>query len=73
MGPITYDDLAILMTRCVGNSACYGKSYHATDDTLWPEYNHWRCRRFATTGDLDAECDHLRPIKGFPVMPRQSH
>lgn len=63
LGPITYDDLAVLMTRCVGNSACYGKVYHATDDTLGPEHNHWRCRRFAQTRDLAAECDHLRPIK----------
>lgn len=64
LGPITYDDLAELMARCVANSACYGKTYHSTDDTLWPEHNHWRCRRFATSGDLAAECDHLRPIKG---------
>lgn len=61
-GPITYDDLAILMTRCVGTAGCYGKTYHATDDTLWPEYNHWRCRRFAPLDQLDAACDHLRPI-----------
>lgn len=69
-GAITYDDLAILMARCVGVQGCHGKVYHATDDTLGPEYNHWRCRRFATTGDLDAECDHLRPIDGFPAIPR---
>ncbi len=71
MGAVTYDDLAVLMARCIGNTACYGKTYHVLDDTLWPEYNHWRCRRFAQTGDLDAECDHLRPINGFQVMPRQ--
>ena len=62
MGPITYDDLARLMSRCVGLRACFDKTYHATDDTLGPEYNHWRCRRFARTSDLAAECDHLRPI-----------
>ena len=61
-GPITYDDLAILMTRCVGTSGCYGKIYHATDDTLWPEYSHWRCRRFAPLAELGPACDHLRPI-----------
>jgi uncharacterized protein YbjT (DUF2867 family) len=61
-GPITYDDLAILMARCVASSGCYGKTYHATDDTLWPEYNHWRCRRFAPSDQMDAACDHLRPI-----------
>ncbi len=69
VGAVTYDDLAVLMTRCIGNAACQGKIYSATDDTLSPEYNHWRCRRFAQTRDLDAECDHLRPIDGFPVMP----
>lgn len=63
-GPVTYDDLAILMSRCVGTSGCYNKIYHATDDTLGPEYNHWRCRRFADIRDLAAACDHLRPIKG---------
>ena len=61
-GPITYDDLAILMTRCVGTSGCFNKIYHATDDTLWPEYNHWRCRRFAPLAELGPACDHLRPI-----------
>lgn len=65
MGPITYDDLAILMTRCVGVEGCHRKIYHATDDTLGPEYNHWRCRRFAQTNDLGAECDHLRPISSY--------
>lgn len=64
MGPITYDDLAILMARCVGTAGCSNKIYHATDDTLGPEYNHWRCRRFADIRDLAAACDHLRPIKG---------
>ena len=63
MGPITYDDLALLMSRCVALPACFGKTYHATDDTLGPEYNHWRCRRFARSSDLDAACDHLRPIE----------
>lgn len=62
-GPITYDDLAILMARCAGSSGCNNKIYHATDDTLGPEYNHWRCRRFAARGNLAAACDHLRPIK----------
>ncbi len=71
MGPITYDDLAVLMARCLGASGCANKTYHATDDTLWPEYNHWRCRRFAETDDLDAECDHLRPI-GQTVKPREN-
>jgi len=63
-GPITYDDLAILMTRCVGASGCFNKIYHATDDTLGPEYNHWRCRRFAPLAELGPACDHLRPISG---------
>lgn len=61
-GPITYDDLAILMARCVGTTGCSNKIYHATDDTLGPEYNHWRCRRFADISNLAAACDHLRPI-----------
>lgn len=69
MGAITYDDLALLMSRCVGLAACFDKIYHTTDDTLGPEYNHWRCRRFAKTRDLDAECDHLRPIDN-PAVPR---
>lgn len=64
-GPITYDDLAILMARCVGAEGCHRKIYHATDDTLGPEFNHWRCRRFAETRDLNAECDHLRPISSY--------
>ncbi len=65
LGPITYDDLAVLMARCVSAPGCLNKIYHATDDTLGPEYNHWRCRRFAVTGDLASECDHLRPV-GLP-------
>lgn len=61
MGAVTYDDLAALIVRCVDTPACFGKIYHATDDTLGPEYGHWRCRRFAI-GDLGAACDHLRPL-----------
>ena len=65
LGPITYDDLALLMARCVGISGCHNKIYHATDDTLGPEYNHWRCRLFAPRDKLDEACDHLRPISSY--------
>lgn len=62
LGPITYDDLALLMERCVGINGCTNKIYHANDDTLGPEYNHWLYRRFAPRDKLDEACDHLRPI-----------
>jgi uncharacterized protein YbjT (DUF2867 family) len=35
--PMTRADLAILTVRCVGNPACYGKTYHVKDASLpWP-------------------------------------
>lgn len=71
MGAVTYDDLAALIVRCVDRVACFGKVYHAVDDTLGPEYVHWRCRRFAS-GDLDAACDHLRPLAPAPIAELES-
>jgi len=35
--PMTRADLAILTLRCVGNAACYRKTYHVKDLSLpWP-------------------------------------
>lgn len=70
MGAVTYDDLAALIVRCVDRQACFGKIYHVMDDTLGPEYSHWRCRRFAS-GDLGAACDHLRPLAPAPSVELQ--
>ncbi len=37
IGPVARPDLAVLTVSCLGNAACYGKTYHVRDDTLtWP-------------------------------------
>ncbi len=54
MGPITYGDLAELASSCVTQTNCMNKIFHALDDTLAPEYAHWRCRRFAAPDKMDA-------------------
>lgn len=51
VGPITYDDLAILVADCALNPACMNKEFHATDDTMGEHFDHWRCRRFRSSPD----------------------
>ena len=51
VGPITYDDLGILVADCALNPACRNKEFHATDDTRGDDFTHWRCRRFRKTPD----------------------
>lgn len=37
IGPVARPDLAELTVSCLGNAACYGKTYHVRDDSLtWP-------------------------------------
>ncbi len=51
VGPITYEDLGILVADCALNPDCVGKQFHATDDSLAEEFTHWRCRRFRKSAD----------------------
>jgi nucleoside-diphosphate-sugar epimerase len=46
VGPTTYGDLGRLVAACVLNARCYNAVFHATDDTLGPEFARWRCMRF---------------------------
>jgi nucleoside-diphosphate-sugar epimerase len=54
MGAIAYSDLGELTVQCIGAMRCMNKIFHSADDSLGPEYAHWRCRRFAK--DPDKEC-----------------
>ncbi|MDX2221178.1 MAG: NAD(P)H-binding protein [Rhodospirillaceae bacterium] len=49
VGPTTYGDLGRLVAACVLNARCFNGVFHATDDTLGPEFKRWRCMRFRTS------------------------
>ncbi len=55
-GPIAYGDLGRLAAQCAGKSECIGKTFHATDDSLGPEYQYWRCNRFTDATEWTVKC-----------------
>ena len=51
VGPVSYDDLGILVADCALAEGCMNKELHASDDSLGEDYAYWRCQRFRSSPD----------------------